>query len=252
MKLIANMHAARAFALQTSRKDDAARPLYERAYREGTNNSAALAAYSLMLLKDGEFQKALDVATAARKVATKPKAIFHARGNRGLAYWKMGKIDEALRIYERLFAESQSGTVYGTLGFLYIAKGDRTGDYEQALDFNRKAVEYDDEDAVVLDNLAQTLMRTGEWEEAEEYFRKALSHRRDQFDSLACLAKCLMRRGELDEARDVLSRALERPFSHLNTFARSEAEEMMRRLNEEGGIPSIQLQEERVLPDGGR
>lgn len=231
MKAKANWDAARAYGLHTRRKEDRARPYYESAYRGGTTNSGALSAYSLLLIRDGDFQKALDVATAARRCTDKPKQIFNARSNRGLALWKLGRVEDAVRIYERLFAETQSGTMYGTLGFLYIALGDQTGDYEKALEFNEKAVEYDDEDAVVLDNLAQTYMRLGRWQEAEAGFRKALERKRDQFDSLACLAECLLRRGEEAEGRKMLRRALERPFSHLNTVDRAKAEEMQRELD---------------------
>lgn len=230
MKLAANFYATWAMALQTRKKAGRAIPLYEKAYQGGTNNSDALSAYSLLLLRNGQFEKALEVATNARKCTEKPKKIFNARSNRALALWKLGRVEDAVRIYERLFGEVQNGPVYGTLGFLYIALGDQTGDYEKALEFNLKAVDYDGDDAVLLDNLAQTYMRMERWEEAEEFFRKALSNNKDQFDSLVCLARCALRRDDEEEGRTLLSKALQRPFSHLNTVDRKLAEEMMEHL----------------------
>ena len=49
----------------------------------------------------------------------------------------------------------QTVNVYSTMGFLLIAKGDETGDYDEALEFNRRAYDYDDTDASVVDNLGQ-------------------------------------------------------------------------------------------------
>ena len=231
MKLTANWNAMRGLALHTNKLSEKARVHYEKAYQGGSSNSDALSAYSLLLIREGEFDKALEVATAARKCADKPKRIFNARGNRALALWKLGRIEDAVRIYERLFQEAKSGATYGTLGFLYIALGDKTQDYEKALSFNQEAVEYDDEDAVTLDNLAQTYMRLERWEEAEVWFRKALKRDENQFDTLVCLAKCVLRRGEVEEGRGLLKKALERPFSHLNTVDRRMAEDMLARLD---------------------
>ena len=60
----------------------------------------------------------------------------------------------------KLIEKVQTVNMYSTLGFLLIAKGDETGDYEEALAFNRKAYDYDDGDASIVDNLAQVLYRT--------------------------------------------------------------------------------------------
>lgn len=231
MKLISNIRASRAMMYQSTYKEEKAKGLYEKAYIGGTNNSGALSAYSLLLLRNGDFKKAAKVAGAAKDCAKKPRLMMHARMNRGLAMWKLGRIDDAIRTYENLYAELKTSAIYGTLGFLYIAKGDETGDYGRALTFNAEAVEYDGEDAVLLDNLAQTRMRIGQWEEAERGFRRALAIREEQFDSLVCLARCLHRRGEEEEAKELIRKALERPFSHLNTVDRSVAEELAKELD---------------------
>ena len=49
-----------------------------------------------------------------------------------------------------------------------------SGDLEKALAYNTEALEYDDEDPIVLDNMAQTYYRlANDKEKALEYFKKA-------------------------------------------------------------------------------
>ena len=66
-------------------------------------------------------------------------------------------------------------------------------------------MDYDDEDAVVLDNVGQYYQRTGDYEKAREYLGKALEIRPTQVDSMYYLAKVnqaeaeqLMQQGDSD------------------------------------------------------
>ncbi len=228
MRLIANWRAARAMLHQARKRDDKALALYEKAWEGKTRDVNAMSAYALLLIRRGEFDRALEAAQYATGIAKKkkPRTKTLARGNMALALWKLGKLDESIAIYEDLLKEGRNGIMLGALGFIYIAKGDETGDYAKALSFNEEALEYDEDDAVIIDNLAQTHMRLGRWEEAEAGFRKALSIRPEQFDSMVCLARCLLHRGEKDEAREWLDKALKRPFSQLNTVERKLAEKL--------------------------
>lgn len=234
MKFIANIQGQFAMMSHHRNKIEKALVGYEKAYEGGTNNSAVLAAYGLLLLRRGEFKESREVLKSALKVVNKKKPVHRLRilQNLGLAYWKMGNIDRALEIYQKIYDEYKSGMVYGTMGFFMIAKADQTGDYEEALKFNLEALDYDD-DAVVLDNLGQLYWRMGEYDTAEEYLRKALEKNENQFDTLVCLTKCTQHKGDLDEAKSLIKRALERPFSHLNTVPREEAEKLAQELGVE-------------------
>lgn len=55
---------------------------------------------------------------------------------------------------EKLYEEAPNGRIYQTLGFAYILEGD----LKKALSFNLEAMDYDENDAVVLDNLATTYL----------------------------------------------------------------------------------------------
>jgi tetratricopeptide (TPR) repeat protein len=92
------------------------------------------------------------------------------------------------------------------------------GDFEKALAFNTKAVEYDDEDAICLDNLAQTYYRLkgGDKHKAKEYFIEALRIKPSQIDTLYFLAQYDIEDGKSQEAIEKLEQAMEGRFSPLN------------------------------------
>ena len=143
----------------------------------------------------------------------------------------MDSVDHALEIYRKLFEKVQTVNMYSTLGFLLIAKGDETGDYEDALAFNRKAYDYDDTDASIVDNLGQVLYRTGEVEEAEKMFEKALSIKPKQFDTLVFLSKIRIAQGREEDAKKLLDTALDKTYSVFNTVPRQEAIRLARELH---------------------
>lgn len=228
MKFIANMQGRLAMFHHSRDHREKALALYEKAYRGGSNLSSVLAAYGLLLLRQGSFAAARDVLEAALPVVNRKKPVHRMRieQNLGLAYWKIGQVDQAVELYERVFSEYKTGMIYGTLGFLKIAQGDQTGDYTEALRFNLEALDYDD-DSVILDNVGQVYLRMKDYTTAENYLRRALEKKDTQFDTMVCLAECLLERGEKEEALSLLKKAQERPFSHLNTVPRERAQELL-------------------------
>lgn len=240
MKFFANVLSRFGMYQHMRRKNAKALVTYEKAFRGGSDNLNALAGYGLLLIRDGQFEKARDVLEEARervkdkKFKKKKQDQMSVRipQNLGLAYWKLGEIEKAVGIYEAVFRKYPNGMFYETLGFLLIEQGDLTGDYQKALEFNLRALDYDD-NAVILDNLGQVYLRMGEYDKAEELFTRALEEKPTQFDSLVSMAKCALRRGEKEEALVYLERALKQPFSHLNTVSRDEAEALAAALHKE-------------------
>ena len=114
---------------------------------------------------------------------------------------------------EHQHEKQESGLIYETLGYLYV----EAGETEKALEYNTKAYEYDDEDAITLDNLGQTYYRlVGDKKTAKEYFEKALAVRPGQIDTLYFLAQYDLEAGDKQSAREKLEKALEGRFSPLN------------------------------------
>ena len=119
-----------------------------------------------------------------------------------------------------------------------VEKARETGEFEEALAFNDEAMEYDDEDAGVLDNVGQLFMvmsekyrADGDAEKASEYHEKALDALKkanelkpDQISSAYYLAKLLHEDGDDAKARELLDHVLKIPFSFMMQISRDEAE----------------------------
>ena len=123
--------------------------------------------------------------------------------------------------------KSPTGDTYGALGYLLIEQGDA----EKALAFNQNALEYDDEDPVVLDNLGQIYYRLlDDKEKALEYFKKAHEIKPSQIDTLWFLSRYDVDNGKKDEAIEKLETALEGRFSPLNFANKAMIQEEISRL----------------------
>ena len=118
--------------------------------------------------------------------------------------------------------------IYQTLGYLYVAAGDR----EKAVAYNLEALEYDDEDPITLDNMGQAYyLLTEDKETAKQYFLKALKQKPGQIDTLYFLAQYDIADGNREAAAQKLKTALEGRFSPLNYATKDMIEEQLKSLN---------------------
>ena len=200
-------------------KTDEALKDYEALYASGVVSAAYMLPYSVLLLRQkgadaAVFEKVKEVLKKAEKAPDiNPERKQQLFVNFAVANYKLGEIDKAIALLEKSHQKSPCGLTYQALGFLYIEKGDA----EKALAFNQEALEYDDEDSIVLDNLAQTYYRLlNDREQALTYFTKAIEIKDTQIDTLYFLAEYDIENGEKDKARQKLEKALEGRFSPLN------------------------------------
>ena len=133
---------------------------------------------------------------------------------------KLGLIDEAHATMEEAFRKTPNAKSYGALGYFKIL----TGNLDDALHFNLKALEYDDEDPVVLDNLGMVYYEMGDRDRALEYFLKAEEEKADQVSTLFNLGRIYREKGETALAREKLSKALDCPINSLSAVTRGEIE----------------------------
>ena len=105
---------------------------------------------------------------------------------------------------------------------------------QRALAFNLEGVDYDDEDAVCLDNLGQTYYRVLENpEEARPWFEKAHKIKPGQIDTLYFLSRYDLAEGNRAAAIEKLEQALEGRFSPLNYCGKEQIEAEIKALKEE-------------------
>ncbi|MBQ9263291.1 MAG: tetratricopeptide repeat protein [Clostridia bacterium] len=204
---------------------------YEKLYQGGYLSASYLLPYSVLLLRQGGESNYLKVKDMLKKAEKAPDLDADRRKqllvNYAVAQYKLGDIEKAVQLLERVHQKGPNGMVYGALGFLYI----EAGDAEKALAFNQEALAYDDEDPVVLDNLAQTYYRLlNDRETAKGYFEKALEFKDNQIDTLYFLSKYDQEAGNAQAAIEKLKKAAEGNFSPLNYVTKEQVEKEIAQL----------------------
>ena len=92
---------------------------------------------------------------------------------------------------------------------------------QKAEEFIRKSLEYDDNDAICLDNMGQFVYRVqGDREGAKKWFKKAIAVKENQIDTLYFLSRYDEEAGNREAALEKLEKAAEGRFSPLNYCSR--------------------------------
>ena len=233
MGLMDSIKARKALMKHQKGDVDGAKAEYKALYEKGYISAAYLLPYTVLLLRDGG-EDNYNLVKEILKKCEKASDINDSRRqqlwmNYAVAQYKLGELEKALQLLERSHQKAPCGITYGALGFLYI----EAGMTEKALAYNLEALEYDDEDPVVLDNLAQTYYRlVGDKEKAKEYFRKAIEYKENQIDTLYFLSLYDEEEGNYKAAAEKLELALQGRFSPLNYANRNRVEEAYQRVKE--------------------
>ena len=229
MGFLTTLKANQAYRLHASGKIDEAKEAYKAAYDGGLNAPKLLLAFALLLLREGEYEHAVEVLRKAEKApGIKDEQKTQIISYYAIAIFKQGKLDRALELLRELFQKRKTGVLYGTLGLLLIEKAERiaaeSGDTEEAqaavdeaLAFNLEAVDYDEDDPVCLDNLAQTYFRLLEDKTtARVYFDRALARKPGAIDTNFFLSLYDLEEGKNEEAAEKLETAAAGRFSPMN------------------------------------
>lgn len=225
---IMTVFKARSASVKYSKGDvEGAMQLYKEAMDEGLKDLRYILTYSVLLIRNGSYQEARDLLVKVQKYPMSDDQKRQLFVNYASCVYKMGEMEKGIELLERMHQKQPSGIIYETLGYLYV----EAGDAEKALPFNLEAVEYDEEDPICLDNLAQTYYRVvGDKEKAKEYFLKAIEVKPGQIDTLYFLAQYDIEAGDKAAAKEKLEKALEGRFSPLNYVSREKVEELIKSL----------------------
>ena len=207
--------------------------LYEEAYNEGCRESNILMAWSVLLMRFGNYERAKDLLLScehARDLDNKSKK--QLRIDYSICQWRLGNLDKAIELMESAASSGKTSLIYTTLGFYYIEKARETGDYTKAEEFNSEAMQYDEEDAGILDNMGQLYYIKGETETAYEYFSKAYNQKPTQVSTLYYIALINKERGNKEKALAFIERCVEGNFSALCQFSRDDALALKKQIEE--------------------
>lgn len=147
---------------------------YKKANDTGHAKANIRASYAFVLLRAGKPDEAEDVLNKLLYLkGIKPVFKNQAKQNRCMAYYKQGKLDEAIEDAEELFNSGyKTSTVYGMIGFFKLLRGD---DLAETTAFCEEAYDYNDEDRDILDNLSICYFRAGRYKDAEKISEKLIN-----------------------------------------------------------------------------
>lgn len=294
MSFLTGIKAGKAYRLQKNGSKEEAIRLYEECFAEGLDDPRYNLAYALLIIRDGQYQKAKDFLVKHQKApGMTPEQRVNLLVDYAVCCFRLGDLDKGINTLEQQFRKTETGLLFQTLGYLYVEKYDqahrpdfaalaeereaaeareaeeqaesvpvsdpenpeqapavpaREGEaaekplspeeawnagVEKAEAFLQKALEYDDEDPICLDNQAQFLYRVrGDQAAAKPFFEKALSFKDNQIDTLVFLSRYDEEAGNRGAALEKLEKARDGRFSPLNYWSREQVEGEISRLKE--------------------
>lgn len=211
-------------------KHDEALTLYKEAYDGGNRDSAIVMAYAVLLMRYGKCDIAKGLLNECKNMKLDPKSKKQLRVNYAVCQWKLGDLDNAISNLEYASGDGATAVIMTTLGYLYIERALRDGNFDKALEYNTNCLDYDDEDGGILDNLGQLYLAMGKTDEAYDYFAKAYKFKPTQAPTLYYIAKINLERGNLEKAKGFIDKCMNSNFSALCTITVEQAEELKKQI----------------------
>lgn len=230
---------------EARKKHEEALACYEQAYEQGLDRIHILMAYGILLMRNGQYEKAKEVFLKIHYTPQlAPDNRFQLRINYSVCLWRLGKLDEAISTIQRAAEDARTTVIYTTLGMYLIFRAEKTGDFTEAIAFNNEAYEYDDEDAAILDNIGLMHLRMSEKAKqdgdatraeqerklAYDFFSRAHKRKPGQVTTLYYLAEMFYEDGNHDKARQSIDAALTHNFSGVSPVSRQMAEALKARI----------------------
>ena len=124
MGFLSAMKANKAHRMQQNGQREEAAKLYEEAFAEGLKEPRFLLAYARMIIRDGKYQKAKEFLVANQKVPMTPGQRVELLVYYATCCFRLGNVDKGIDVLEQQFRKTETGLLYQTLGYLYVAKYD--------------------------------------------------------------------------------------------------------------------------------
>lgn len=174
--------------------------------------------YSYLLLKTGNVEEAGKTLEDIMSSKLNFEDERMAKSNYALVLWKKGRLNDAAALLEEVYTDYKTTTLYGSLGYLLILKGD----LDRALKINTEAYEYNDSDPVILDNLAHTMYLRGDLSKAAELYEKLMSVNPSFPEAYYNYSLVLMEQKDYDRALSTIKKAANFKLSFLSNLTQEE------------------------------
>ena len=99
--------------------------LYEECFQEGLADPRYVLAYAVLMLRDGQYQKAKDFLVKHQKApGMTPDQRVTLIVDYAACCYRLGDLDKGVRKLEEIFRKNPNGLLYQTLGYLYVEQFD--------------------------------------------------------------------------------------------------------------------------------
>ena len=117
--------ANKAYRAQQNGRNEEAMRLYESCFQEGLDDARYALAYAVLLIRDGQYQKAKDLLVKHQKAQgmTADQRITLIVDYAACCF-RLGDLDKGVRKMEEIARKNRSGLIYQTLGYLYVEQFD--------------------------------------------------------------------------------------------------------------------------------
>lgn len=208
---------------------DKALTWFERAFKSGKASPRIITSYAYLLLKSGNISESGKVLNNLLNTKLSQDDKMYAKSNLALVLWKKGELDNAITMLEEVISTYKTSVVYGSLGYLYILKGDM----DKALEFNMEAYEYNSSNTVIQDNLGQIYYLLKEYDKAIEIYEKLMQSNPAFPEAYYNYGLVLSKKGEYQKALDMAEKACNYKLSFLSTVSKEEIDSLFESLKKE-------------------
>ena len=125
MGILTSFKANKAYRAQQGGKTEEAIRLYEECFAEGLNDARYVLSYAVLIIRDGQYQKAKDFLVKNQKAqGMTPDQKVSLIVDYAACCFRLGELDKAIAKLEEMHRKGSKSLIYQTLGYLYVEKYD--------------------------------------------------------------------------------------------------------------------------------
>ena len=202
---------------------------YGKAARVSTCRPRTIISYAYLLLIEERIKEAEEALHLVKNVALDAREKINYFTTKALIEWMSDNIEGAIKTLEDANLELKALMIYESLGYLLLL----SKDYERALKFNLEAFEYDNNDEIIIDNLAESYYFLGQYDKSKEIYENLTKRNLTFSEPYYYLASIYIKEEKIDQARDLLDLALKCPQGFLTAIHKEDIECLLRSIDEQ-------------------
>lgn len=203
--------------------------LYKTADKIGKMKPDNSAAYGYIALRLGKLEEARAIlAKASMNALAKEPEKMRIKAMRALVFWKDGQIDLAVEMMEEVLEKVKTSSYYENLGLLCVLSGNR----EKALRVCKEAYEFNSDDMIIVDNLAEAYALNEDYESAVKTYEELMEMEPYFPEAYYGYGLLLIKLGEKERGLELIRKSLNMKFTFISVLSRDEVEKIYK---ENGG-----------------